>query len=267
MMENEHDKRYTDEECVNLFAVLFPDGFAGKDVLAEIAPQGYPQSTLRFAFHPTVDQVYWERVQFHRNIEWLPWRDKDRPPEPEPSLEEVAAAYEDPPIDTEREIGELVGMCLWDTFSNEHDVVGLDGRLVDIGSWRGTGGFIADELNRQMGEAKYDYMDFYMGTIWVSQRADLTPVYEMIFRRLNDRLLNWRFRFPELGLVEFPSDKPDGARSRRIEKMKADLKKAHREAIEDSKEQPVPVIVLAYRNVYGAFPHGWPPWEFDQRED
>ena len=91
---------------------------------------------------------------------------------------------------------ELVGMCLWDTFSNEHDIVGLDGRLIDIGSWRGAGGFIAEQLNCQTAEAKYDYMDF---------------------------------------------------------KMKAELKKIHRETIEDSKEQPVPAIVLAYQNVYDTF--------------
>ena len=267
MKGNEHEERYTDAECASLFAALFPHGFAGEDVLAEIAPEGYPQSTLRFAFHPTVDQVHWERVQLHRNMESWPWRDKERPKEPEPTLGEVAAAYEDSPIETDREVRELVGLCLWDTFSNEHDVMGLDGRLVDIGSWRGAGGFIAEELNRQTGEANYDYMYFYMGTIWVSQRTDLTPVYEMIFRRLKERLLNWRYRFPELGLVEFSSDKPDGARSLRIEKMKAELKKIHRETIEDSKEQPVPAIVLAYQNVYGTFPLGWPPWEYDKRGD
>jgi len=49
--------------------------------------------------------------------------------------------------------------------------------------------------------------------------------------------------------------------------MKAELKKMHREATEDSKEQPVPSIVLAYQNVYGTFPHGWPPWEYDKRDD
>ena len=230
MKGNEPEERFTDEECASLFAVLFPNGFAGQDVLAEIAPEGYPQSTLRFAFHPTLDQVHWECVQFHRNLGSWPWSNKERPKEPEPTLEEVAAAYQDSPNETEREVRELVGMCLWDTFSNEHDVVGLDGRLVDIGSWRGAGGSIADQLNRQTVESKYDYMDFFMGTVWVSQRTDLAPVYEMIFRRLKERLLNWRYRFPELGLVEFSSDKPDGARSLRIEKMKAELKKIHREA-------------------------------------
>jgi hypothetical protein len=256
MEENEPAERYKDEECASLFAVLFPNGFAGKDVLAEIAPEGYPQSTLRFAFHPTVDQVHWERVQSHRNFQSWPWRDKERSKEAEPTLEEVVAEYKDFPIATDCEVRELVGMCLWDVFSNGHEVVALDGRLVDIGSWRGAGGFIAEQLNLQIAESKYDYTDFYMGTVWVSQRADLTPVYEMIFRRLKERLLNWRYRFPELGLIEFPSDQPDGARSLQIERMRAELEQMHRQAIEDAKDQPVPAIVLAYQSVYGAFPHG-----------
>lgn len=29
-----------------------------------------------------------------------------------------------------------------------------------------------------------DYLRFYMGTIWIGRRADLAPVYAMIFSRL-----------------------------------------------------------------------------------
>ena len=45
MMESGHEERHTHEERSSLFAVLFPNGFAGEDVLVEIAPEGYPQST------------------------------------------------------------------------------------------------------------------------------------------------------------------------------------------------------------------------------
>ena len=158
-------------------------------------------------------------------------------------------------------------MCVWDVFSNEHDVVDRDGRLVDIGSWRGAAGFLAEQLNRQTGRSQYDYVDFYMGSFWVSQRADLTPVYEMVFRRVKEQLFDWRYRFPQLRLIEFLCDRPDGGRSYQLEKMKADLKEAHRQAIEDSKLGPVPEIVLAYKNVHGMLPHGWPPWEFNQGDD
>lgn len=107
-------------------------------------------------------------------------------------------------METEYEVRELVAMCLWDVLSNEYDVVDRDGRLVDIGSWRGAAGFLAELLNRQTGRSQYDYVDFYMASFWVSQRADLTPVYEMVFRRLKERLFDWRYRFPQLHLIEFP---------------------------------------------------------------
>jgi hypothetical protein len=267
MSRKEFDEYYTHEECLALFADLFPKGFAGQDILTEIAPEGWTDSTLHFVFHPTLDQVHWECVQLHRNMLKWPWRSKESAPEPEPLLEEVRATYVDGPVVTECEVRELVARCLWDVFSNEHDVIDRNGQLVHLGSWRAAAQFLAEQLNCQARESKYDYMDFYMGSVWVSQRADLTPVYEMIFRRLKGQLFDWRYRFPRLQLIEFPCDKPDGARSDELEKMKAELKKAHRQAIEDSKLEPVPEIVLAYRNVYGMFPHGWPPWEFNQGDD
>jgi len=267
MGEKEPRQRYSDAECQTLLASLFPAGFAGKDVLEEIAPDGWPASALYFVFHPTLEQVHWEQVQLHRRFQNWPWLPKHRVDEPEPTLEDVRADYQDSPVDTTREVGVLVATCLWDVFSNENEVVGRDGRLVDIGSWRGAAGFLADQLNREPGERQYDYMDFYMGSFWVSERADLTPVYEMIFRRLKDDLLDWRYCFPELHLIEFPADRPDGRRSYELEKLRADLEQGRREALEDLKLEPVPAIVLAYRHVFGVFPHGWPPWEFNERDD
>src|SRR5438093_11817792 len=104
MKGNEPEERFTDEECASLFAVLFPNGFAGEDVLAEIAPEGWSQSTLRFAFHPTVDQVYFEAVQMHESLkEWL-GKETEHAKEPEPTQEKVAAEYEDHPIEVVREV-------------------------------------------------------------------------------------------------------------------------------------------------------------------
>jgi hypothetical protein len=70
---------------------------------------------------------------------------------PEPMLQDIRADYEDSPIETAREVGQLVVMCLWDVFSNENDVVDRDGRLVHIGSWRGAAGFLAEQLNCERG--------------------------------------------------------------------------------------------------------------------
>src|ERR1700739_429678 len=238
MSGKEAKERYTDAECLTLVACLFPKGFAGEDVLAEIAPEGWMDSTLHFVFHPTLDQVHWERVQLHRNLRESQWRSKDGAQGPEPSLEDVRATYGEGPVETAHEVRELVAMCLWDVFSNEHRVVDRDGRLVDIGSWRGAAGFLAEQLNRQTGESRYDYVDVYMGSFWVSQPASLTPLCEILFPRLKEGLFDWRYSFPKLQLIEFPSDRPNGARSYQLEKMKAELNAAHRQAIENSKREP-----------------------------
>lgn len=51
-------------------------------------------------------------------------------------------------------------------------------------------GFIADELNRQTGQTRYGYMDFFMGTSWIMCRTDVTVIYEMIFKRLREQQLD-----------------------------------------------------------------------------
>jgi hypothetical protein len=270
MDENYAAQRYTDAECEEEFAYLFPQGFAGQDVLDELAPEGWEASPLVATFHPSLEQVYDEAVQMHRNMQSWPWRQKDRPPDPEPTREEVAQRYRQEPGDTAREARELVGRCLWDVFSDNHDVIAPDGRLIDIGSFRGAGGFIADCLNREIGAQEYDYMDFYMGTIWIAQRADLTPVYRMIFRRLKARGHEWRYAFPRLGLVDLRplrkamggptgSVEDEAQRDRALAELRQSLDASHRQAVEAAWERPPPETVQAYQGVYGWFPEGWPP--------
>ena len=70
--------RYTDAECEAEFARLFPYGFAGQDVLDEIAPEGWEHSPLLAVFHPSLDQVYEETVQFHRHLQSLPLAETER---------------------------------------------------------------------------------------------------------------------------------------------------------------------------------------------
>jgi hypothetical protein len=180
----EAEKWYTEGESTKCLLPSFRMASPAR-MCWEIAPEGWSQSTLRFVFHPTVDQVYFEAVKMHKNVN--------------------------------------------------------------------------DLFRRETGN--------YMGTFTIAQRADLTPVYEMIFRRLKERLFDWQYRFPELGLVDSGSDKPDGARSLQVEQMKTELKKTHRDAIDDAKHDPIPTIVLAYESVYGHLPHGWPPWKFQDRSE
>jgi len=238
----------------------------------------------------------------------------------------VIAEHAESPVEPERECRELVGLCLWDVFSDNHEVVADDGRGLDLGSMRRSGGFLADVLNAQggpppppkpevhgmidalfpsdpnpdprvaefmaqmrkemTGDGGYGYLDFYMGTAMVAGRADLQPVYEMIFRRLKARGHDWVYHFPRLGLVDlrplkkqldeqagegesgFASYDPEAALAAEQEERKHDeevaelresLDEGYREAVEAARQADPPTTVRAYAVVYGHFTDGWPP--------
>jgi hypothetical protein len=285
-MATREAKRLTDRELHALFDELFPHGFASADVLAEIAPGGWEHSPLLACFHPSVEQLFEERVALHRNLEeWrqLRWKregETTMASEPEPTIDDVRREYEPSPVNEEQEVTELVGLCLWDVFSDNHDVIAADERLADIGSFRGAGAFLDEHLTRdQEGWKDGDYLRFYLGTIWVSRRADLTPVYAMIFRRLKAVAAAWVYHFPDLGIVELgpvddDTDNPGKeysvsqaavaeleAQQRRaeVERFRAELREINARARDDAMDQPPPATVRAYRQVHGRDPRGWPP--------
>lgn len=141
-------------------------------------------------------------MQLHRNLQSLCRGDTERSLQPPATRDEIAREFKQTSIETDREIRELVGKCVWDLFSDNHEVIDSDQRVVDLGSFRATGGFIADYVNHCLGFPEYDYIDFYLGTIWIAQRADLTPVYRMLFLRLTKCDLDWIYHFPKLQLID-----------------------------------------------------------------
>ncbi len=320
--------RLTDEECKAEFIALFPKGWAGPDVFAEIAPKGWEAASVSAVFHPSVDQIFEESVRMHRNMASFPGRKADAPPPPpEPTREQIEAEYEANPYEPERECRELVGLCLWDIFSDNHTVRADDGREVDLGSMRSGGGFLADVINAQpgppprpkpelppeimekmfpstegmdpkvaemmaemrkemLGDGGYTYLDFYMGTGMISGRTDLQPVYEMIFRRLFKRGMDWEYSFPRLRLVDlrplkkhldeqakgdepefvgydpsaaFEEEQEDQQRDEELAEMREKLDEGHREAVEAARDREPPATVKAYQKIFGDFPKGWPP--------
>ncbi len=162
------------------------------------------------------------------------------------------------------------------------------GRVAHLGSFRGSGDFLAGLLNRQIGEERYDYLDFYLGTIGFSRRVDLAPVYAMIFRRLRSQGFDWVYHFPRLYAVDFrplkkaldeaqqpewtnydPSEAlakeaEEEERDRQLAEFRESLDEGYRESVEAAREEPPPATVRGYHAVYGRFPRGWPPWERDE---
>jgi hypothetical protein len=109
-------------------------------VVAEIASNGWERSPLLACFHPSVERVFEERLQLHRNMEGLRsagnrrngTAQPDVAPLAEPTLEEVRREYQPQPVRPREELTELAGLCLWDVFSDNHDVIASDGRVADI---------------------------------------------------------------------------------------------------------------------------------------
>lgn len=277
-------ERYSDQECLALLERMFPQGLGSEEVVRELAPDGWASSPLVAVCHPSAERLYEEALRMHRNIESL------RPAEsrgesPEPTLESVRASHRKTPVDAATECRELTAKCLWDVFSDNHEVVDADGRLADLGSFRGAGALLAEFANREPGDSHYAYIDFYLGTIWVSGRADLTAVYALIFRRLRRQGLDWVYRFPRLYAVDMRplletmeepgADEPDWAgyspseafaaeqeqqeHDAEVQRLRDDLDEAHRQAADKAATGPPPPTVRAYQLVYGRLPQGWPP--------
>ena len=222
-------------------------------------------------------------MRVHRNLQSLARPDRSTPSAPEPTLEAIKKEHSTTPIEVEEEVRSLVGQCLWEIFSDNHDVVRADGRTFDLGSFRYAGGMLADYLNQKLDTSRYDYMDFYMGNIWGDGRADLTPVYEMIFRRLKNHGYDWIYHFPSLHAIdvrplrnalkekegpEWVNYSPEEAlakeqdetnRDKELAELRERLHEGNREAMAEAAKQPPPKTVKAYQAVYGRDPQGWPP--------
>lgn len=177
----------------------------------------------------------------------------------------------------------FLGDVLWDVFSDNNDVVGPSGERYDLGSFRGSGGFIADHLNDRLasegsdeGRGWFDYLDFYMGTLGLFGDGELdeqgSPFYVRVFERLRERGCDWQYAPPAIGLVRF--DQPDeeaddparydpnaalaaqaerGRKEEQLGEFARQLAEANAEAFERAVREP-PLVVRAYREVYGEWP-------------
>ena len=155
-MTNFDTDSFSEADLEAEFDRLFPQGFAGPDVLQELAPAGWENSPLLAVFHPSLAQSYEETLRLHRNVCALRRPNDPHPLPLEPTFDEVARDFGERPVETAREVRELVGQCLWDLFSDGHQVTATDGRVLDLGSFRASGGFLAEILNRRTGRSIVD---------------------------------------------------------------------------------------------------------------
>jgi hypothetical protein len=239
--------------------------------LAKQIPEGWQNSDCVLFFHPTTEQQFEEHRRINENMRRL-FKDK-KEKEQELILSDFKQDLTN--IDENKEPLTLLGLCLWDIFSDNHTVKDAQNHEFEFGSFRSCAGLIARVVgSASSGEDDFfnmDYLDFYMGTIWIKNRGDLQPFYEFIFRILKKENCDWIYSFPRLGIVDF-SDKiqpapedydPANAMEKELKgieitKMKEELDRSYESEYEEARYKKPSSIVMAYRNVFGDWPTGHP---------
>jgi hypothetical protein len=278
MIDNQINK--TDDECIAILRFIFEDA---EQFYYKMTPNGFKKSDLVLFLHPTSEQQYEEHVRMRDNINRLTKKSKQ-----EDEKINISDFKQDDLTDISgyNEFLYILGLSIYDIFSNNHEVIGYDNKIYDFGSFRGSGQFIADFFNDNFPEnsEKYDYMDFYMGTIWIKERGNLTSFYEYIFQKLKDLSCDWKYSFPRMHLIDLNKSfetagdvkledyKPETALQNQLEltesdkqtkKFQEELDKIYTEEYEEAKYKPLSQVVQAYKNIFGQLPNGHPQKEFE----
>lgn len=255
-----------DYESESLIIGLFQ---ALPEMMADVAPSGFTNSELIYVFHPTKEQQYKEYCN-------IPSRFQDKPIK---SCDQFIIELEDSEIEEEYEIISIYGDCIWDIFSNNHTVYNQNLESYDLGSFRGSGRFIADVIDKMklIPEKPFNYMDFYMGSFVAEQRANLVPVYEFIFKKLKSKKIDWEYYFPRIGIVNFdnPADEDKSMKDydpgisiqkqlekeqkkEEVNKLRKDIDNIYKEEFDKAHYSAPAQVVQAYYQVYGHWPKGHP---------
>lgn len=266
-----------EEICEALIIQLFQ---SIPELLRTVAPEGFSNSQFTLIFHPRPEQQYKEYCRMTENIAGLQKAMKKlEDNKPVLSFEEFMKELQNEPVNEEYEIVSIFGDCLWNIFSNNHTIFNENAESYDLGSWRGSGGFIADVINKlQLVPGKsFDYMDFYMGNIFTKERADLTPFYKFIFKKLKAQRLDWEYSFPRMGLINLKKHEkekdpmenydPSEAIKKQLEreqqqnevnKLQQNFDEIYKSEYEDARyKKPLPEV-MAYYNIYHHYPKGHP---------
>lgn len=277
----------SDSEALAFLESLFPGGLKDPALIGELCPEGWEKSALFACYHPSPEVIYQEHLRFSRNLRSLSSRNKAKPgaasppgdDKTKPTFEKFLAKYtpDTAPLSPEallQEPAELLALCLWDVFSDNHDVIAADGRIVHLGSFRGSAGVISDffegDGHEECGWRDRDegYLDFYMGTSWIAHRADLAPAYRLIFRRLKYHGADWAYVFPRMYAIDLGAAHtqiegydPSAALAREQEacRLRKSLDQDVLAAKREARAKELPATVRAYQEIFRRFPKGWPP--------
>ncbi len=270
-------KQLPETICEALLIELFQ---SVPQLLQTVASDGFANSQLVLVFHPTPEQQYKEYKQIHENINRLHSARKNQPGnKPLQSFDEFIKDIKIEPVNERYEAVHILGDCIWKIFSNNHTVFNENNESYDLGSWRGTGGFIADVINKLqlVANTSFDYLDFYMGGMFRDDRADLTPVYEFIFKKLKAKHLDWEYSFPRMGLISFHNNdnekddienyNPEEALKKQMEreqqqneidKLQQQFDDIHNSEYEEARYKKPSQEVMAYYKIYSHYPKGHP---------
>jgi len=163
-------------------------------------------------------------------------------------------------------LAHFFGNSLWEVFSNNHTVFMVDDYTdFSIGSWRGSGSFIADFIEKQNKELRFDYMDFYMGHF--KDEPETKWGYEFIFSQLKHHGFDWKYEYPQLGIIDFSGNKKEDMTTYNPNKVLKDenskkemhnlIDKLNEERKNEIQQSPTPTIIIAYGNIFGKYPLGW----------
>jgi len=273
----------TDKQALEILSRLFPAGLGDSCLLAEACPEGWANSPIHLAFHPPPEQQYDEHCRWLRSMAELrqPGHANHDPPPSIPSFEEFIAKQHEPrqpPMSDLEEWVELLGDCLWDILSNNHELILQSGETANFGSFRMVSALIdefADGGSLAEFQDRGGTMRFYMGSAMIQRRTDLGPVYQLIFRRFKALGYRWRYSFPRIYAIRFDEEPTDTlhydpsaafAAEEALKKMEEEemafqekRDKEHAEAKRRALDQAPPAVVSAYQEIFGEEPQGWPP--------
>lgn len=140
----------SDSECIEILKHIFIDP---KNLYNKLAPNGWVKSEYINLLHPTPEQQHEESRRMTENINRLLKKTKGKEEKtPDKSTFKQDDLNDIPELE---EFIYVLGLTVYDIFSNNHEVIGSDNKIYNLGSMRGSGRFIADFINEHYEKSIY----------------------------------------------------------------------------------------------------------------